>query len=216
MDIIKRCCGCKSMQPVEKFGTYKSSKDGFNPYCFDCRKLRRLRNKQQLTDYNRQYFKENKERLIEKSKQWQKENAEEKRIIQANYFKRKYHNDPRFKQKRNAQNILRRCLLGGDDKRSKALDMLGYTRQQFCDFFADQIAEFKASNTPIHIDHKIPWSWFKKDTDIKVICDLRNIRLVTKDVNIEKMANTYTEVPADYFALIKQYVTQPVRYKLYT
>lgn len=211
----KKCTGCKQDKTLDSFCKNKANKDGLSAYCRKCASEKHYAKREHNNAVTRKYQQENYDKVYQASLDWIKAHPDHVRQRQAKYNRDRYAKDPYFAEVKRARTILTDCLKGGDDPRHRALEVLGFTRQQFCDYFKDDIAAFNASNTPIHIDHKIPWAWFKKGTPVHIVCDLRNLRLVTEEENVAKMAKVYTPVVPEYLALIKLHVIQPVRLNLY-
>ena len=62
----------------------------------------------------------------------------------------------------------------------------------------------------ISIDHKIPLTWFKHDTPIHIINDLRNLQPLFKHDNISKLNRYSDPVDVGYFSLAKEHLVPEV------
>ena len=106
---MKRCSRCKRLLPEEEFFKDRSSKDGLQGYCKECRKEYSRQwfeeNKEYREEYNRKYYQKNekyRERVKEHSKRWYQEHKRycqerQKEYYQKNkkhmreYRRRRYH-----------------------------------------------------------------------------------------------------------------------------
>jgi len=64
-NIVKRCIKCNRKLSLEKFGKDQNRKDGFYPWCKECK-----------NQYGREKYPKYKERISKRQKQYQKENKE--------------------------------------------------------------------------------------------------------------------------------------------
>lgn len=87
----KVCSMCKNEKTLtsEYFYKRKQSKDGFEAFCKECRKLRGKdhyqKNKEQIQSKHREYSRQNKEAATERSKRWRTENREKYDEYQQKY-----------------------------------------------------------------------------------------------------------------------------------
>ena len=65
---MKICNKCKTEKEFVKFTKDKKKKDGLNIYCIDCVKEIRIKNKEKLKNYDKEYRRLN----IEKRKEYEK------------------------------------------------------------------------------------------------------------------------------------------------
>jgi hypothetical protein len=75
---LKRCCTCKQPKPTTEFRRHRSTKDGFDRHCKDCRKKwdANLRRSQKHQDYMRDWRSRNQGRLNEASSRWYERNKD--------------------------------------------------------------------------------------------------------------------------------------------
>ena len=57
-----------------------------------------------------------------------------------------------------------------------------------------------------HVDHKVPVSWFKKNTPIYLVNDLRNLQPMKPELNIGKLNRNNSPITEEYFNDIKKYL----------
>lgn len=63
----KICSNCKILKPFNEFHKNNSKKDGLQEFCKECRKLLAQKNKENLTDYKRNWYLKNSEIRKEKA-----------------------------------------------------------------------------------------------------------------------------------------------------
>jgi transposase-like protein len=76
MSDSKTCSKCSIEKSLEEFHKKKSSKDGYNPRCKECRKKYQEENKEQIKEYNKKWEEENKENRKESGKTYRETNKE--------------------------------------------------------------------------------------------------------------------------------------------
>ncbi len=110
---LKQCPRCPESKPLSEFGKSKNTKDGLNSICKEHTKEYQDINKEEISKYQKEHYKENKEFFLKKAKiyrdknkeklaKWQKEyrnNNKEKTLKQV----KKYRDKPENKVKRNKQ-----------------------------------------------------------------------------------------------------------------
>jgi hypothetical protein len=134
---------------------------------------------------------ENIERWNEYNKEWNKNNPDKVKQSQKRYRE----NNPCYKirnlfhnlKKQNYQNIIK--------------PEFNYIKEHIERQF---INDMNWNN--IEIDHKIPISWFIKETPNNLINDLRNLHPLFKAENRKKSSSYCHSINYDYFNDIKQYI----------
>jgi hypothetical protein len=94
------------------------------------------------------------------------------------------------------------------NKITKTVNLLGYTHQQFKEHIENQFTKGMTWDS-IHVDHKIPLTWFKKETPISIINHLSNLQPLFAKDNISKSNNFSHEVDKKYFKLAKPFLVPP-------
>jgi hypothetical protein len=150
-------------------------------------------NKTQQKVRSQKWKEKNLEKFYKCTKEWNKNNPD--KVIQS---QKKYReNNPHYKirnlfhnlKKQNYQNITK----------PQFKEIKEYIEKQF-------IGNMNWSN--IEIDHKIPLSWFLKETPNNLINDLRNLHPLFKEDNRKKAASYCNSISLDYFYDIKDYIKE--------
>ena len=72
----KRCCKCQTYRTLENYGYSKSTWDNLRPECKLCLHEKNVKNKEQRTEYNKQYWQDTMEKQKENNKKWRENNKE--------------------------------------------------------------------------------------------------------------------------------------------
>jgi hypothetical protein len=214
----KFCTKCEKVLPIEDFGKESRSKDGLKRRCKKCINL--YYNKAYKTNSklknnkikkSKKYYQENKKRIIEKVKnRYSKEHIKKKNT---DYYKKnkqkinkqknkytinRYNTDPVYAYERKMRSLVYRLRKGCKAKRTH--EILGYTSEELMNHLGNQLI------SDMHLDHKIPVSWFKKNTPISIINHLSNLQMVTSKYNLKKLNKFADPVDKKYFEIVKDYV----------
>jgi hypothetical protein len=150
---MKRCSKCNIEKEYSSFYKKKTSNDGCNNICIECRKKYNkekkediqnyyLDNKEQYQKNNKKYYKNNKEIINQKSIEWQKSNPEASKLTQnkwnknnREYFKKwrqnQWNNNPNFKLRIILGNRLNECLKKSKtNKNSNIINLLGCSLEE--------------------------------------------------------------------------------------
>jgi len=178
---MKYCKFCQQDKPLEQFVKHKKCIDGFNNKCRQC-----------VKEYRTSYNKINKEDILKYNigynqtynKKWNKNNTH---IVKW-------------------RSLLYRCLTyKGKKKNGKTEDLLGYSISAF-----KQHIEFQFQNemnwNNIHIDHKIPLTWFSTNTPPNIVNNLSNLQPLLTEENISKLNRYSHSVDKEYFSLIQEWI----------
>ena len=84
----KTCSKCKGVRKLEEYTKYSNSWDGLRTTCNTCLHSYRMERKPQMTEYNKNYWKETKESQTIKHKEWRQNNLEHLRKYQREYVKK--------------------------------------------------------------------------------------------------------------------------------
>ena len=102
--------------------------------------------------------------------------------------------------------LLRRCLIyKGKKKNGKTEDILGYSISIFKQHIESQFKNEMDWNN-IHIDHKIPLTWFSTNTPPNVVNNLSNLQPLPTEENISKLNRYSHSVDEKYFSLIQEWI----------
>ena len=201
----KICNKCNIIKPLTEFNKNKNKVDGYHVWCRQCvsnnnRKLYAVdseRIKQQINKYyydnkdiiapkleeyrNRPEIKNKQQQYI---KEWVEKNKDYYRQYQNEYAKNRRKNDDKFRVIENLKSQINHYLKN-QVKNNKTESILGYTYNDF-------LNKIGILTDNQEIDHKIPVSWFIKETPVSIIWDLDNLHLTTKEYNRIKK-NTFSD-----------------------
>ena len=195
---MKNCTICKIDKPLNEFGNRKVSKDGLDYYCCACR---RKYYEDRKHNYNLKEYQKNYKRVISEErklyvKKYCEKNQYKYRIKKIKIDKGTFNS---YTTKRINKLIHRTLLYKDEQKLKKSKDYLGWTKEDFLEKFGNIQENY-------HIDHKIPVSWFLKDTPIDLINSLDNLQLLSKEENLRKSNKFCHIVSIDFFIKIKGYI----------
>jgi hypothetical protein len=202
---MKICNKCSTEKPLDQFNKNKHKIDGYHVWCRQCvsntnkklyvgdserikqqtnnyyhnnkdiikPKLKEYRNKPEVKNKQQQYIKE-----------WVEDNKNYYRQYQNEYAKNRRKNDNTFRIIENLKSQIYHYLKN-QIKNDKTEVLLGYTYSDFLNKIGTLVDNQE-------IDHKIPVSWFIKETPANIIWDLDNLHLTTKEYNRTKK-NTFSD-----------------------
>lgn len=183
---MKKCSRCKLEKEEFEFSILKSKKDGLDCYCKFCRK-----EYYKSKNYNRQDY----------NKNYKRKDCNERKEYLKNYHKKhKYPKSFRDKEMDRIRKMVKRALVYTKEEKIKSSkELLGWTKHEFL---------LKLGSIPenVHIDHRIPISWFKKTTPISIINHLDNLQYLKIDCNLKKSNQYNDKVSKEYMNLCKEYI----------
>lgn len=184
MEIISKKCGfCKTNKPISSFIRNKKCSFGVNNKCKTCQQ-----------EYRKQYNKSNKTKILEYNIQYNK-----------SYNKEWNENNKHIVKWRG---MLNRCLIyKGKKKNGKTELLLGYSVNDFREYIENQFVD-NMNWDNIHIDHKIPLTWFKPETPVNIINNLFNLQPKLAGDNISKLNRYSDNISLEYFVLIKEWILE--------
>jgi hypothetical protein len=188
---MKKCTKCKVEKPLTEFSKNKQQTDGLSCWCRECVNLKQkqwyIQNKEKhlkyAREYNKTWFQENREHVKEYGYEYRKNNREKIRETERIYREENKHVG-------RWRDILKSTLKRFHrNKTANTKTLLGYSATQLKEHLDKQGMDWDND----HIDHIIPLSWFKKDTPIHIVNDLRNLQPLSAKENLKK-SNTFGEV----------------------
>jgi hypothetical protein len=179
----KFCKFCNQLQPTNNFNKHKACLLGLSNKCKTCVKL-----------YRKQYNKDNIDTILEYNIEYNK-----------TY-------NPQW-DKKNPHIVFWRSLVSrysksnNYTKKDKTEMILGYSNLTFKTHIENQ---FKNDMTweNIHIDHKIPLSWFKNNTPISIVNNLSNLHPLFAFDNISKLNRFSHKVDKQYLGKCKKFINK--------
>lgn len=213
---MKTCTYCKKEKSLEEFHNLKSSIDGKNSICKECRKL--ITKKSYIKNFDKEKLKKiNEKRRVDKSEWYKKDkksnldkyrekwNIQNKKRVEAKaeWFQKNKErinkkileerkNNPK---KRICHNISKAILRMVKEKKSykKWETLVGYTNEELINHLIKTLPvgysldDYK--NSILHIDHIIPVDLFEFedfDDEFKKCWNLKNLRFLEGDKNLNK------------------------------
>ncbi len=188
----KPCSKCKTWKSLESFNNLKSSWDGLRTECKDCLHLYRVGNKENMTEYNKEYWIKTKERQTERHKIWKDNNKEHLQ----NYYKNKRKNDIQFAIGDNLRYQVRRYIKNINhinDYIKISSCTVGELRKHLEKSFSSKMS-WDNYGTYWHIDHIVPCkAWdLTDDSQVSLCFHYTNLQPLAASDNFSKSAN-YTE-----------------------
>jgi hypothetical protein len=196
--INKKCNNCLVIKNVSEFGIEKNSINGYKPRCKKCVNAdynkRYKDGKINKKEYSKKYYHENKEVVLKKINKYYKENSKKIILRQKFYLRRKKIEYPYLTKLASFRTLIKKML---KDEKYSTFKYLGYS-------FDDLIKSLgRLPNDNEDIDHKIPISWFEKETELKLIFHLDNLHLLSSYENRVKGNRFCHPISKKYYTLIK-------------
>ena len=198
----KVCSKCKTEKGLTEFGNDKLSKDGLRCECKECKHIADKKyNKSKKGKLRRNKYKQSEKGKDGKKKYRQSDKGKQSAIKQQQTYLSK------FKYVHRCRQMLWAVKLRmGVEKSGHTHEVLRYSADTF-----KRHLESLGMDWDVHeIDHKIPASWFKKDTPLYLINDLRNLQPLTPEENRSKCDNYADDVPEEYYKLIEGHLRRMV------
>ena len=193
---MKKCTKCKVRKPLIEFPKDKSRKDGIAYRCKKCNSIRWGEISHTQKDHYKQYYIDNKEKMQTQFKAWKKRNPNYMSEYNLEFY---YKNKYRFKWRSLLDSSLKTLTT---DKDATTQTLLGYSSTQLKEHLDKQEMDWDKHQ----IDHKIPISWFKKDTPPHIVNDLRNLQPLSEEENKSKGNRYADEVDDDYYKIALKWI----------
>jgi hypothetical protein len=198
----KNCAHCKKDLNITNYNLNKKGKYGVGTVCKSCKKIYSQKRRkdpkfiEKEKKQKRKYYLENREWFLNDSKKRQKDKSVEYNKTQRAYYYKNIHvvrwrsilSDALSRLKQNKLFPTEKHLKYTSTQLKEHLDKLGM------DWNVD------------HVDHKVPVSWFKKNTPIYLVNDLRNLQPMKPELNISKLNRSNSPITEKYFNDIKNYL----------
>jgi hypothetical protein len=200
-------CGIELIEGVNVFHSSLKAKDYKCKSCVKSRTKKWIQNnperyKESCYNQNQKWSAENRIKKSEYQKQYNELNSEKRR----QYETKRRKTQPHLSRWRD---LLKRSKNGIKSKTTQ--ELLGYSAKQLKEHLDKQGMDWDKH----HIDHKIPISWFKKDTPPHIVNDLRNIQPLLPEENQSK-SNIFGDlVPPSYIYDIETYIKTKYKIKLW-
>jgi hypothetical protein len=213
--VYKKICNkCKEEKQLEDFHKKCDSKDGYRTSCKDCcnkdTKERRLvedkekhklyiqnrynEKKEYILQQKKEYYLNNREKILKQKEKYRKENPNMNKNWRKNNKEKLNFNSVKYR-KNNKHIVIWRSLVYrtikyfNTIKEKHTIDMLGYSALEFKEHIEKQFLHDMNWNNYgelWEIDHIYPLSRFDKNTNIKIVNALNNLRPLYLELNREK------------------------------
>lgn len=209
MDQLKVCSRCKKSKPLGEFSKNVTRKDGLQAECRVCVKVFSKdyyeKNRDKRLEYQKDYAEKNRDKILEQkkdyNKSWRAANKDYHNDYNKDYNKTKYHSDPGFKATMLIRSQIHKLFKSSGQKKDKrSTELLGVTWEEAYSSLLKTIPEGYTEQDwlegKLHIDHKIPISWYKElygtltEELIKKANHISNLQLLPAKDNLTKR-NTY-------------------------
>lgn len=196
----KQCSSCKQWKNLDDFGLNRCTKDGHNCRCKQCITKWYAENKEQVTEYRKEYRAKNKDKLIKYAKNYYQNNKKYLNEYSKEYRKDNIEYLKEYDRRRNEENKLSRCMSRGiwhSIKHNKAgqhwEDLVPYTLQELKEHLESQFDEnmsWDNYGSYWEIDHIKPQNTFNitspDDPDFQICWSLANLRPLEKSLNRQR------------------------------
>ena len=190
---MKICYKCKQEKNLIFFSKDKQKRDGLRPRCKECEIIdNRAKSTPELRKKKMEYWHANKitKGYLEKNRIYQKENKEKLRQYHLDKYYR-YKSDSLFRMKIALRARIKNHLkVLGIKKWSKTNDILGCDydtcRKHIESLFQEGMSWENHSMHGWHIDHKIPLSLAKDQSDLLKLCNYKNLQPMWAGENLSK------------------------------
>ena len=219
---MKKCNKCSKEKDFNNFYKKKTSNDGYNNICIECRKEYNkdkkediqnyyLENKEQYQESSKKYYENNREKIFKNVNEWRLNNKEKVKTSinkwnknNREYFKKYRQNqwdtNPNFRLRIILGNRLNECLKKSKtNKNSNIIYLLGCTLEE-CKLHLEKqfLPEMNWENHGKiwEIDHKIPCSLFDltKEEKQKECFNFSNLQPLFKTTKIAKNFGYINEI----------------------
>jgi hypothetical protein len=195
----KMCRICNIEKKVTEFYKRKNSIDGYRNDCKDCQNKKSLENPNRNLN-KKNYYISNKEKIKEKSKKWIQENKElsketKKKYQECNKEKRnkylidRYNSDSVYKLSINCRGIIQKAFKRkGWKKNSKSEELIGCSFEELKIYLEKLFIDGMTweNHGDWHIDHKIPLSWAKDESELLRLFHYSNLQPLWAKDNLSK------------------------------
>jgi hypothetical protein len=196
---MKKCPKCNKFKSLDLFPKTKQSKIA----CKSCK-----------SEYDKKHYQKNRKKRLKQSHKYN-----ETRIKNEAWYER----EREYMKKRRIQNphifrwrdIFNRTLkqIKNNKKSYTTIKHMGYSSEEFKTHIESQFKEGQNWDN-ISIDHKIPLTWFKKNTPLYLVNNLKNLQILTLKENISKNNYYSSKISFDYYNKIIIFIKEEYKNKI--
>ena len=208
--VEKRCPACNEIKVASEFGKNKSTFDGLQGHCKECRRKYYKKNKTEICDRMKKNYKNNRKRKILYQKEYQTNNASKYRSYQRQYHhrpearerreelrKKRFEENPKLKIRTNLSIRLWGILKNIEVKKSrKTMELVGCDLEYLKEYLEKQFVDgmtWKNYGEIWHVDHALPCNSFDlSDPEQQKRCfHYTNLQPLFATDNMEKGAKIF-------------------------
>lgn len=160
----KNCSECKDWKPLERYNKDPNHWDGLRVTCMDCLANYRAKNKERMTEYNKNYWVKTKDIQTAKHKVWKEANREHVNAYAKEYAKewskKQRETNPQYKMTKNLRNRVYSALKDQNTVKNdkKTFELTDCTPEFLKDYLASKFTEGMTHENygKWHIDHIRP------------------------------------------------------------
>jgi hypothetical protein len=212
----KKCCKCGLTKPVSEFHVLSRASDGLNYRCKTCcndyyKSLYPSFKEKKIKQSRKRYF-TNKDKILDqrknlydpiKKKDYNRNynliNKFNIKLRKNEYEKNRIKSDSEYRLIKIMRRMVYRLL---KSKKDTTFFLLGYSKDTLINWLG------RLPNSDECVDHRIPVSWFIKETPITIISNYQNLQILSKSENVKK-SNSYCDpVTKDFYDLSFKYIKQ--------
>jgi hypothetical protein len=190
----KKCTKCHYVKDISDFNKDKNKKDGLRTICRECVKINNLlfreKNPIKYRESQKKYRDNNKEKESLRQKVWKNNNKDIITQYSTEYEKIRKKKDPIYY-------LIRICRsrthlyfkLKNITKKNRTFDIIGCSPEFLKEHIEKQFTEgmsWELIGEKIHIDHKIPLSSAKIDSEVHRLCHYTNLQPLWAEDNLKK------------------------------
>jgi len=214
--VSKKCTKCSVVMPINQYQKENRTYDKLRASCSEC--LNKVNRKYYETyrtkkiNSVKKYYKANRKDILKRgkltynpnrqrdyNKVYRTENKDRIRDNNKTYIRIKRKTDASFRVELFMRKQVYRCI---NNKTDTTSSYLGYAKN---DLIKSLGRKPKLGES---IDHKIPVSWFVKNTPVKIINDLRNLQIMDASENYKKNNTFACPVDIEYYQTAIEYIKQ--------
>jgi hypothetical protein len=150
----------------------------------DYKKNYKLKNNEKIKESNHFYYLKNKENILKRNKKWVGKNKEKNNETKKEWYNKKRKEDNLFHLRTNISNLIRKSLKSsGFGKNNKTCDIIGCSYDELLSKLNNNKYGFLFEDGLYDIDHIIPVSIAKSESELLELNNYKNLQLIPIDYN---------------------------------
>jgi hypothetical protein len=168
------------------------------------------------SEYDREHYQKNKKRRLEQSHKYNSIKVKDKAWYkrECEYMKKRRRENPHiFRWRDIFNNTLKQVK--DNKKSSSTIKHMGYSSDEFKTHIENQFNQDQSWEN-VSIDHKVPITWFKKETPLHLVNHLENLQVLSLEENIAKSNYFSSKISLDYKQKIIIFIQDKYKNKIPT